>query len=116
MNGILIVEGALDTVYFFLYFLLTVQQIWMSFSLNLLHPKGNHPSKFQLVGVCRFGGVREQTNKQTDSLTDWHFYRVIVDIKNKIWKGNSINLCFKNFCFQTRLSSDVPLEHYHRKI
>ena len=72
--------------------------------------------KISGVGVRRFGGVREQTNKQTDSLTDWHFYRVIVDIKNKIWKGNSIDLCFKNFCFQTRLSSDVPLEHYHRKI
>ena len=31
---------------------------------------GNHPSKFQLAGVRRFGGVREQTNKQTHSLID----------------------------------------------
>ena len=38
---------------------------------------GNHPSKFQLAGVRRFGGVREQTNRQTDSLTDLRFYRVI---------------------------------------
>ena len=50
-----------------------------------MHPKGNHPSKFQLAGVRRFGGVREQTNKQqtdslTHSLTDWFFYRVITDI------------------------------------
>ena len=27
-------------------------------------------SKFQLTGVRRSGGVREQTNKKTDSLTD----------------------------------------------
>ena len=39
----------------------------------ILHPKGNRPSKFQLVGVCRFGGVRVQT----DSLTFYCFYRVI---------------------------------------
>ena len=39
--------------------------------------KGNHPSKFQHAGVRRFGGVREQTNKHTNSLTDWRFYRVI---------------------------------------
>ena len=32
---------------------------------NLPYPKGNHPSKFQLAGVRRFGGVREQTNKLT---------------------------------------------------
>jgi len=42
---------------------------------------GNHPSKLQLAGVRRFGGVREQTNKQsnkqTDSLTDWRFDREI---------------------------------------
>ena len=42
---------------------------------NLPNPKGNHPSKFQLAGVRRFGGVREQTNKQTNTLThslrDW---------------------------------------------
>ena len=38
--------------------------------------KGDHPSKFQHAGVHRFGGVREQTNKQTHSLIDWRFYRV----------------------------------------
>ena len=45
----------------------------------------NHTSKFQLAGVRRFRGVREQinkqtykqSNKQTDSLTDWCFDREI---------------------------------------
>ena len=35
-----------------------------------MHPKGNLASKFQLARVRRFGGVREQTNKQTHSLID----------------------------------------------
>ena len=42
----------------------------MFFSLNLLHPKGNHPSKFQLLRFSHFGGV---------SLTHWYlllFYDV----------------------------------------
>ena len=39
--------------------------------------QGNLPSKFQLTGVCRFGGVREQTNRLTHSLTDERFYRVM---------------------------------------
>ena len=39
---------------------------------NPLHPKGNHLSKFNLVGVCCFGGVREQnTNKQKS-----HWYHI----------------------------------------
>ena len=33
--------------------------------------------RFQLAGVRRFGGVREQSNKQTHSLTDWCFDREI---------------------------------------
>ena len=38
------------------------------FSLKPFAPQyGNHPSK--LHRVCRFGGVREQTEKQTNSLT-----------------------------------------------
>ena len=40
--------------------------------------QGNLPSNFQLIRIDRFGGVREQTNRQTDSLTDWRFYREIV--------------------------------------
>ena len=49
---------------------------------NLLHPKGNHPSKFQLIRFSRFGGVREQTNKQTDKLTHCIlFYRVIAIVR-----------------------------------
>ena len=31
---------------------------------------GNHPYKFQLIGINRFGGVREQTDSLTHSLTD----------------------------------------------
>ena len=46
-----------------------------------LHPKGNHSSKFQLIRLSRFGGIREQKNKQTNtqthSLTSYCFYRVI---------------------------------------
>ena len=45
---------------------------------NLLHSKGSHPLKYQLISFSRFGGVREQTNTQTHSLTSYCFYRVIV--------------------------------------
>ena len=42
--------------------LLTVRRIWVFFlAQNPPYPKGNHPTKFHLVGVRRFGGVREQT-------------------------------------------------------
>ena len=50
-------------------------------ALNFLHPKGNHPSKFQLIRINRFWGVREQTNKHTNALTHSLtfncFYRVM---------------------------------------
>ena len=39
----------------------------MFFSLKP-NPKGNHPIKFQVTGVRRFGGV----GKQTDKLTHYH--------------------------------------------
>ena len=55
----------------FFIFLLTVRRVQMFFSLK------NHPLKLQLAGVRRFGGAIEQTNRQTDLLTDWRFYRVI---------------------------------------
>ena len=48
------------------------------------NPKGNHPSKFQLAGVRSFGGVREQTNKQTESLTAWCFERDGKQIEERI--------------------------------
>ena len=52
---------------------------------DVFNLKGNHPSKFQLAGVRRFGGVREHpnrhTHKLTHSLTDWRFYRVISCIR-----------------------------------
>ena len=57
-------------------FLLTVRRIRMFFSLKLLHPKGNHPSKFQIAGVRRFGGVREHPYRQTD--THWQTGAFIV--------------------------------------
>ena len=64
-------------------FQLTVRRIKMFFSLKPFNPKWNHPSKFQLTGVRRFGGVREQTNTQTDSLThsltEWCFDREIIN-------------------------------------
>ena len=70
-------RGRTGHLYFFFIFLLTVRRIRMSFSLKPFLSQGDHPSKFQLAGVRRFGGVREQTNKRANSLTDWRFYRVI---------------------------------------
>ena len=61
---------------FILFFLLTVQLIQMFFSLTPLHSYGNHSSKF-LLRINRFGGVGEQTNTQTHSLTSYCFYKVI---------------------------------------
>ena len=62
---------------FFFNFLQTVRQIRIFFILKPLHPKGNHASKFQLIRFCRFGGVWEQTNNNTDSLTSYCFRRRI---------------------------------------
>ena len=47
-----------------------------------MHPKGNLPSKFQLIRINvseELGNKQtfKQTNKQTDSLTDWYFDREI---------------------------------------
>ena len=68
MKGRDIIEGALDTLYFFI-FLLTVLRIRMFFSLKYSPSQGEYPSKFQLARVRRCEGVGEQTNKQTDKLT-----------------------------------------------
>ena len=38
------------------------------FSLKPSASQGDHPSKFQLLKLSRFGGVREQTNTLTDIL------------------------------------------------
>ena len=35
--------------------------------------KGYLPSKFQLIRIKLFGGVREQTNKHTNSITSYYF-------------------------------------------
>ena len=63
-------------------FLLAVRRIRMFFSLkpSPYQGKGNHPSKFWLAGIRRFGGVREQTSKQTHSLTYKCFYRVMENL------------------------------------
>ena len=42
-----------------------VRRIWMLLSLKPSASQGNHSSTFQLVGVRCFGGVMDQTNKQT---------------------------------------------------
>ena len=60
MKGMEIIEGALDTLYFF-YF--PANESGCFLAENILHP-----SKFQLAGVRPFGGIREQTSKQTDRL------------------------------------------------
>ena len=49
-----------------------VQRIWMFFNLKPSSSQGESSLK---ISARRFGGVREQTNKQTDSLTDWCFDR-----------------------------------------
>jgi len=59
-------------------FLLTVRRIRMFFSLKPSLSQGESSLKILVEGVRRFGGVKEQTNKQTDSLTDKCFYRVIM--------------------------------------
>ena len=70
------------------------------------NPKGNQPSKFQLAGVRRFGGVREQTNKQTHSLTDWRFYRMIskrslvINIYFKYYSLKRIRVMHMIYCFK----------------
>ena len=84
MKSMEIIEGALDTVVFFI-FLLTVRRIQMFLALNLPYSKGNNPSKFQLAEVRRFGEVREQTNRQTDSLTDKRSYWMMINFFQKIF-------------------------------
>ena len=51
----------------------TVSRIGMFFNLKLSAPQGessHHLSKFQLFWVSRFGRVRQQTSKQTHTITN----------------------------------------------
>ena len=93
-------------------FLLTVRRIWMFFSLKTSLYQGNHPSKFQFVGVRHFGGVREQTNKQTHSLTSYCFYRVIFFL-HRLTLKQQICMC-RCVCMKTYLlCSDFLKCIYH---
>ena len=81
MKGIEIIEGALDKLYFFLIFLLTVGRIRIFFSLKPSSFQGESSLKIsahQGSPFWRSQGTNNQTNNQTDSLTDWRFYRVIL--------------------------------------
>ena len=70
---------------------------------KLLRGKGNHPSKFQLAGVSRLGGIREHPNTQTHSLThsltDWCFDREILLLHKVSLSPLAIGaLIWNNFC------------------
>ena len=60
-------------------FLLTVRRIQKFISLKPSPSQVETSLKISARWVRRFGGVREQTNRQTDSLTDWRFYRVTIE-------------------------------------
>ena len=61
--------------------LLTVLRILMLFSLKHSVFKGESSLEFQLLGVCRFGVVREQTF----SLTSYCFYRAGLTVCMDVW-------------------------------
>ena len=66
----MIIEGysKVHALFFFIC-LLMVLRTQMFFSLKPSVSQGESSLKIP-AGVCRFGGVREQTYKQTDRLTD----------------------------------------------
>ena len=60
------------------------------FSLEPFATQGkNHSSKFQLIRICRFGGVWEQTNTQTHSLTDVLLLQLIFKVKQLPYRYSS---------------------------
>ena len=63
-------RGQQSTRSIFFISLLTVRRIRMFFSLKPSATEGETSLKFQLIRLSRFGGVKEQINKQTDKLTD----------------------------------------------
>ena len=91
MKGMQIIEGSLDTLYFFYFLANGSTNLDVFLALNLLHPKGNHRSRFQLIRFSRFGGVREQTNRQTHSLTFYCSYRVIMPKSPMTFYPHSLN-------------------------
>ena len=70
-------------------FLLTVWRIRMFISLKPSASQGKSSLKISARrdSPRRFGGVREQTNTLTHSLTDWCFYRVIHILHPCPWMG-----------------------------
>ena len=77
MKGIDIIEGALDSGHALVFFPAYGSTNPNFFSLKHSVSQGESSLKFQLAGVRRFGGVREQTNRLTHSLIDWYFKRRI---------------------------------------
>ena len=68
MKGMVIIEGALDTLYFF-YFSAngsTNPDVFEPKTFSI--PRGIIPQNFQVIRIRRFVGVREQTNTLTDIL------------------------------------------------
>ena len=55
-------------LYFFLFSCWWFSKSGCFLAKNHLHPQGNHPSKFLLIRIICFGGVKKQTNTQTH----WH--------------------------------------------
>ena len=89
MKSVVIIEGSTVYALFFFIFLLMVQQIRIFFSLKpSASPEGNHPSKFLLIRINRFRGVREQTNTQTHSHTIALEEGLSID-----WTMDILNVC-----------------------
>ena len=74
----------------------------------------NHPSKFQLIRCSRFGGVREQTNGQTHSLTSYCFYRVICICTDKIFQ-HFFGKGFIEYCFLGGISNLKTQLHAYKR-
>ena len=58
-------RGRIGHALFFLFSYYRFDESGYFLALNLPYPKGNHPSKFQLAEVRRFGGVWEHPNRLT---------------------------------------------------
>ena len=93
MKSVVIIDcrqsAALYTLQFFI-LLLRVRRVQKFFSLKPFATQGkNHSSKFQLIRICRFGGVWEQTNTQTHSLTDVLLLQLIFKVKQLPYRYSS---------------------------
>ena len=72
MKGMDIIEGALDTLYLFFIFLLTVRRIRMFFKpKTFLIPRGIIPQNFRSLGFVVSEELgNKQTNRQTNALIE----------------------------------------------